>query len=501
MPHSQINIIGAGVSGLCAGCYLQMNGYRTEIFELHDKPGGLCCSWQRRGYTIDGCIHWLVGSSANDRFYKLWSELIDMKSLRFVDFEEYMRVEDASGNELRIFTDVDRLEKELLEKAPEDRRLILDFTRAIRKLSAFRMPIDKAQELMTPADGIRAMLAVIPHIATLNRWIKLSAREMSEKCKNPLLKKAVLHLFLPDMSALFLAFTLAWMNKKSAGYPVGGSLKFARLLEKKYLELGGKIRYKSKVVKILTEGEAPDARATGIRLENGESIAADIVISASDGHATVFEMLDGKFTDQKIESYYRELDPFPSYVQVSLGVNGHFENLPHTLYFPADPPVVIDETSRFDSIGIRIHHFDPTLAPKGKTLMTALFTTRNHGYWVNLRGTDPKAYQKEKSRIADSVIDALDKRFGNIRKNVDMTDVSTPATVIRYTNNWKGSFEGWLMTQKTGFRQMKKTLPGLSDFYLIGQWVEPGGGLPSGLLSGRNAAQVICKADGKPFLS
>ncbi|MCK4323768.1 MAG: NAD(P)/FAD-dependent oxidoreductase, partial [Armatimonadetes bacterium] len=52
-----IIIIGAGIAGLSAGCYARMNGYRTTIFEMHDKPGGLCTSWKRRGYTIDGCLH------------------------------------------------------------------------------------------------------------------------------------------------------------------------------------------------------------------------------------------------------------------------------------------------------------------------------------------------------------------------------------------------------------------------------------------------------------
>ena len=31
---------------------------------MHDKPGGLCTSWKRKGYTIDGCIHWLVGTTS-----------------------------------------------------------------------------------------------------------------------------------------------------------------------------------------------------------------------------------------------------------------------------------------------------------------------------------------------------------------------------------------------------------------------------------------------------
>jgi len=58
-----IIIVGGGIGGLSAGCYAQMNSYRTQIFEMNDKPGGLCTAWQRKGYTIDGCLCWLVGSA------------------------------------------------------------------------------------------------------------------------------------------------------------------------------------------------------------------------------------------------------------------------------------------------------------------------------------------------------------------------------------------------------------------------------------------------------
>ena len=47
--EKSIIITGAGIAGLSAGCYGQMNGYRTQIFEMDTKPGGLCTSWKRKG--------------------------------------------------------------------------------------------------------------------------------------------------------------------------------------------------------------------------------------------------------------------------------------------------------------------------------------------------------------------------------------------------------------------------------------------------------------------
>jgi phytoene dehydrogenase-like protein len=50
---NSIIIMGGGIAGLAAGCYGQMNGYRTKIFEMHDIPGGLYTSWEREGYLFD----------------------------------------------------------------------------------------------------------------------------------------------------------------------------------------------------------------------------------------------------------------------------------------------------------------------------------------------------------------------------------------------------------------------------------------------------------------
>jgi hypothetical protein len=74
-PGKSVIVVGAGIAGLATGCYAQMNDYSTRIVEMHDKPGGLCTSWQRRGYTIDLCIHWLVGSKPGTGFHRLWQEI------------------------------------------------------------------------------------------------------------------------------------------------------------------------------------------------------------------------------------------------------------------------------------------------------------------------------------------------------------------------------------------------------------------------------------------
>jgi phytoene dehydrogenase-like protein len=497
MPDKKIIIIGGGIAGLSAGCYLQMNGYRTAVYESHNLPGGLCTSWNRKGYTFDGCIHWLVGSGPGEDLYNLWNELIDMRQLQFVNYEEFIRVEDKDRRALRVFTDIDRLEQEMKNVASEDGEIIEGFTDAARRCLRIQLPVDRAPEVYNFFDTLKFMGKLLPLLRIHRRWGKLSAEELAAKCRNPLLQKAILYMFIPKSSVLFLLMTLAWMHKKAAGYPIGGSLNFARLIEKRYKELGGEMAYQSKVTKLLVE----DDQAKGIILEDGGRYDADIVISAADGHYTIFEMLEGKYVSDEIRDHYSRLETFPSILLVSLGVARTFENEPHTLVFPVDKPLVIDQTSKHHEMYVRIFNFDPTLAEKGKTCVAVMFNTQNYEYWQNLRSSDKKKYHEEKERIAMEVIEILDNRFGNIKDKVEVFDIATPATLIRYTNNWKGSIEGWLPTPKAITLRMKKVLPRLKNFYMIGQWVEPGGGLPPALMSGRNVAQIICKEDKKRFIA
>jgi phytoene dehydrogenase-like protein len=124
----------------------------------------------------------------------------------------------------------------------------------------------------------------------------------------------------------------------------------------------------------------------------------------------------------------------------------------------------------------------------------------NHEYWKAMY-EERERYEAEKQQIAMAVIDRLEKRLPGITGQVAAVDVATPVTTERYTGNWQGSIMGWATTTETmGREEMSKTLPGLKDFYMIGQWVE-GGGLPPAARSGRDAIHIICHQDNRPFVT
>ncbi len=494
--NNKVIIIGAGIAGLSTGCYLQMNDYETEIFEMYNLPGGLCTSWKRKDYIFNGSIHWLVGTGKKISVHKIWEELHAIEDGRILNFDEFCRIELGKGKFFRVYTDVNKLEEEMLKIDTEDDKIIKKFTDAVREFAKCDLPVDKAPELYGAVDGIKFLFKHRHFLKLLREWKDISIGEYSKKFKNENMKKIFQQLLDIDLrlSMAILLMTLAWMHLKSAGYPLGGSLEFARAIEKRYTSLGGRIHYNSKISKITVKNN----RATGVKLADGSIHRGDIVISAADGHYTIFTMLEGKYVNKKIMKIYSNWDLFPSLCQISIGVKKSFDGYPHAINFSLHKPLVVDPKDKVNRIYAEIYNFDPNLAPAGKTPIIVTLPA-DYDYWANLRKEDVRKYNNEKKNLANDAIKILDEKLGNISDKIEVLDVATPITYFRYTNNWKGSFEGWMPTPKIFGKRIRKTLPGLENFYMAGQWVEPGGGLPTVALSGRNIAQIICKKDGKEF--
>ena len=109
---------------------------------------------------------------------------------------------------------------------------------------------------------------------------------------------------------------------------------------------------------------------------------------------------------------------------------------------------------------------------------------------------------EEKKRIADLTIAELDKRWPGFAAQIEVVDVPTPATYVRYTGNWQGSPDGWYITPENMMKHaMLRKLPGLSGFYMVGQWTRPYSGTVMAALSGRQLIQLLCKEGGISFVT
>jgi phytoene dehydrogenase-like protein len=485
MANQKVVIVGGGIAGLCTGVYLRRLGFDTEILEMHTIAGGLATAWRKGGFTFENCVHWLVGSKDGAWLNSTWKEVFDIGQIEFFN-DPVFQVLQRGADRVTIYRDPDRLEAELLGKAPEDAAAIGEFVRLIRKIATIRLP---------EGDGffqnLATYLAFVRHLPVLTKYSKLSMAVYSRRFTNPMLR-AFFAAGIGDLSLLAIVYSLAWMAQGNAGYPIGGSLRLIGLIEESYKALGGRIRFRTRAERILVE----NGRAVGVHLQGGDDVRADIVVSAADGHATIFDMLGGQFADARIRGIYKTYKPFPSYVQVSFGVDADLRGEPGAVALLLDKGIQVDPETTEDAVTFRVFTFDPTFAPPGKTAVVCFMATYNHEYWCGLRENDADRYKAEKQRVAAAVTAVFESRFPAARGKISIVDVATPATVVRYTGNWKGSMEGWLYTPATGIRQLPCVLPGLERFYMVGQWISPGGGLPAGLMTGRSVSRRIARDAG-----
>ena len=141
------------------------------------------------------------------------------------------------------------------------------------------------------------------------------------------------------------------------------------------------------------------------------------------------------------------------------------------------------------------YSFDSTMAPKGKTTLVL----RYESPWNLWEGMGEADYEAEKSKIQQDATDYLERIYPGVTEHIEVVDVATPITDVRYTGVREGAYEGFMPSASNIMKSLKMQLPGLSNFYMAGQWLYPGGGLPPSAQSGKLAVKLICKQEKQAF--
>lgn len=491
--NKKVVIIGGGVSGLSSGIYCQLNGFDTEILEMNNLPGGQCTAWDRNGYRFDYCLHWLIGT-ASGPFHSIWKTTgVLNDNVKVINQEIHTKIVDDKRGEFIIYSDIVRWEKYLIEMAPDDSIAIRKMCSDMRKISRLQ-PFVNPVELRSLKEYLTSFLELIPILPIIIKYGKKTCNEYFQSLG---LTSKRLIFFLQsvfgdnDFSAFAFLMMLGWFHQKNAGYLLGGSLPLSIRMSEKFKSLGGTLSLVRKVDKIIVN----DGIAKGVLLNDGGVIEADYVVSAADGYATVFKMLEGKYQSEQIKTAYSTWALFTPIVQVSFGINKEIKSDVATQTFFSEG-LRIGRTVLKNGYSVMNYSFDPTMALKGKTVIVIRFESP-WTLWEDLTGEN---YKTEKKKIESDALALLEKQYPGISEFVEEIDVATPKTTVRYTGVWKGSYEGFAPTAANITKAIKMTLPGLKNFYMCGQWLFPGGGLPPSAQSGKWAAQLICKKERKDFV-
>lgn len=485
----KIVIIGGGIAGLSAGIFAQKYGFESEIFESHSIVGGECTGWNRDGFHIDNCIHWLTGTKKGTSLYKLWEDVGALGNGIEIIKPDVFYTSYVDGKSVSLYRDTEKTRKELLEISPEDSDEINDFIDAVKTVECIQLPADMPMDMMPKMQLMMLGMSMMGVLKYMKKYAGITMKEFCEKFKSPVLKTFFSDYLYEGYTAFSLIASYATFSSENGDIPKGGSLKMAQRMAEKYKSLGGKIHTNSRVERINVSG----SYASGITLENGETISADYIIPTCDTSVTFGKLLDKKYMPQQLAENYQKL-PVQSAFQVAFGVDDVCDFIGNSDIFDCNEITVA--ASSFKRMILKNYSYEPSFAPEGKTVLQSYFVQNedDFAYWENLYNTDKQKYDETKNSKAQEIMQRVIETYPQLDGKIKILDVITPYTYYQFTGAYKGAYMDFLYTPEAmGQQPLNGIIDGLDNVVLASQWQQLPGGLPIAVTNGKFAVQRIAK--------
>lgn len=498
LTKKKIIIVGAGIAGLTSGIYCLDNGFDVEIYEKHSIPGGECTGWTRKGQYIDGCAHWIVGTNPRSELYPLWEHIGAFDGNPKIFRTEY--ISKFTLNDGSIFTfwsDIDKLQNEMMSFFPEDRNNIISFIHTIKAYQTIHVPAKKPLDHMNIFEYIPFGLTMLPAAYPFLHYKHISVEEYIARFKNPELGEIINRFMESNYNIHSFFYICQAVSKNDAGMIEGGSLKLVKRVVEKFKSMGGKLYLNKPVKKIIIKNN----NAKGILLENGEEILSDYVIASCDAYHTLHYLLEDKYQDKIFNEQFTntKANPINTSIMIAYKTKKNLDNYPKMMDFK------IDEIDMFgkktNHFGLRNYSFDKSLPNnKGETLLTVLLPA-NENVYTTLKKMSKEKYVEKKRELGLLILSYIKKNLQIDDSGIELIDVTTPLTYERYTNAYMGSYMSFMTTKYTKGLMRPGLIKGLNNFVIAGQWIMPPGGLPIALISGKHAAMRICKFEKLKFIN
>jgi len=490
----KIAIVGGGISGLTAGIYALNAGFTVDIFEKNGVVGGECTGWDRDGYHIDNCVHWLMGTKPGSELNKIWKETGVLTDGVEIIHTDKMYTSVLGNDSLSLWKDIKRTEAEMKALSPEDETEIKRLLRHCSMAKNIEIPALKPMESMGLFDLLKLGIKSSNAIALFKEYKNVDTNDLMERFKHPLIRCSISDFCTKE--SLGYSFPIAYGNFTGGdgGIPRGGSLAMALRMGKRFEELGGKIHLGSSVEKI----NIHSGKASGLLLEHGERVPADYVVCSCDPDYTFNHLLEPTYMDAVFREVYSNRGDYPVYgmFQAAYSVDSDMDPLGGEVIF--DSSELRFEEWVSDRITVKIYSYEPNFAPQGKQVLQVLFGMKEVGYeyWSALYN-DKEKYRIRKFELAEKIMGFIAKRIPEYSGKMGILDVWTPMTYKRYCNAFKGYNQAFTITKKS----MKNPYPspfvnGIDNVILSGQWLSPPGGLPGAAIQGKFAVMRLLKKEG-----
>lgn len=480
-------VIGAGVGGLTAAMKLAHQGYRVELHEKLDVPGGRCGRVEMDGFRFDlGPTILLMPFVFERTFASVGRKLSDY--LELVRCDPNYKVTFRDDSTLTLTSELTKMRQELERLEPGS------FERYLRFLAKGRERHDVSLEHFVGKhfDGLAQFLTPsnLPRIFSVGAHQKLFG-QVSHAFKDPRLQQVMsfqtMYLGVSPYEAPAV-FSLLPYTELAVGiwYPMGGMGAIPRALEKVCREEGVAFHYRSPVKQIVIE----NGRAVGVQLEDGRVSKADIVVCNADYPWAYKHLVDPKVSSRpELEKKRYTSSGYMLY----LGTRRRYDELEHhNVFFGRD------FEGSFDSIFEKLEvpddpsfyvnapaHLDPSMAPEGKDALYVLVPVPHQAPHLDWKVEGPKVRAKVFARLAELGMKDLEQ-------DVISERVITPDDWASSLNLERGSNFGLAqnMFQIGPFRP-KVWDERVENLFFCGASTQPGTGVPTVMISADLAVKAI----------
>ena len=316
----KVIVIGAGISGLTAGIYARRSGFEVTLLEKTASPGGMITCWNRKGYTFEGGMHWLIGSTPRYEVHEIWKDTGALQANNPVHFKDPMyTLLEEDGTRLSLHRDL----RELGE-GPAARRL----RRHVRRFEAVCLqPADvPGVRCLTPRKtNLKGVLKMIPAVLLYPWLVNISTERYLSRFKDGRVRNLLRSVVWPEYNALSFVYTLSTFTSGDSGYPAGGYLQMGRNMAGTLESLGGTIRYGTMVRCVRKTDDGRYEVQTDLGTET-----ADAVIVSIDAR-TAIETLFGEPLQDRWARRLRKILHTAQCSLVSLGVRTDLSAYPATM--------------------------------------------------------------------------------------------------------------------------------------------------------------------------
>jgi phytoene desaturase len=499
---ARVVVIGAGVGGLAAAARLAAQGHRVELHERAATHGGKLGEFRRDGFTFDtGPSLLTLPQVFLDLFATTGGPAAE---LEFEPVDPSCGYRFADGTRLDMPHDPAAVPAALDAALGPGRGAAWQalYDRSARLWNLVGDPVLhrplRARDLARFSTRLRDLRVIAP-------WRTL--RGLGETMLPDPRMRAWLDRYAtysgsdPRRTPSVLSVTAYVEQRFGAWWVRGGLRRLGDALVDRCRELGVAVYLQSEVTEITTAGRG----VSGVRLADGRSVPADVVVSDADATVLYGDLLRRpaalrtRARTAVARAALGRASASVSGFVLLLALDGAAAGAPaHRIWFPPDydaefdalfrrPAPVADPTVYVHAPG------DPAMAPAGCESWFVL---------VNAPGHDPSTGSSRapamdwdapglREQYADRVLEVLAHRGEDVRNRIRWREVRSPADLQRATGSPGGAIYG---TASHGARAAllrpanRSPVPGL---YLVGGSAHPGGGLPIVALSAAIVADLV----------